>query len=86
MALRCLTQEREKDLNRTESTALLALRTQQGMAYESGVAEVIDCLAGSVLRREPHREVHRAIERIEGRVGMLTGIEQVWARSAKSAP
>jgi methylmalonyl-CoA mutase N-terminal domain/subunit len=69
----------------SENSALLALRTQQVLAYESGVAEVIDPLAGSYyvesLTNQIEQEVHRAIERVEARGGMLAGIEQGWAQS-----
>ena len=37
----------------TEEAARLALRTQQIIAYEAGVTETPDPLAGSLLRREP---------------------------------
>ena len=37
----------------TEEAARLALRTQQILAYEAGVTETPDPLAGSLLRREP---------------------------------
>ena len=38
----------------TEKSALLALRTQQILAYESGATRAIDPLGGSFLRRTPH--------------------------------
>jgi methylmalonyl-CoA mutase N-terminal domain/subunit len=66
----------------TEHSALLALRTQQILAYESGAADVIDPLAGSYyvenLTDQIESEVNRAIEQIEQRGGMLRGIEQGW--------
>jgi methylmalonyl-CoA mutase N-terminal domain/subunit len=68
----------------SEHSALLALRTQQVLAYESGVAEVIDPLAGSYyvesLTNQIEDEVNKAIAAIEARGGMLVGIEQGWAR------
>ena len=69
----------------SERSALLALRTQQVLAYESGVAEVIDPLAGSYyvenLTQQIEAEVHRLLEHIAARGGMLAGIEQGWARA-----
>ena len=69
----------------SEHSALLALRTQQVLAYESGVADVIDPLAGAYyiesLTDQIETEVRRAIEHIEARGGMLAGIEQGWARA-----
>ncbi|MDH3604930.1 MAG: methylmalonyl-CoA mutase family protein, partial [Candidatus Tectomicrobia bacterium] len=69
----------------TERSALLALRTQQVLAYESGVAEVSDPLAGSYyvesLTNQIEEEVKRAIDAIEGRGGMLSGIEQGWVQA-----
>jgi len=69
----------------SERSALLALRTQQVLAYESGVAEVTDPLAGSyyveTLTNQIEEEVQRAIEQIETRGGMLTGIEQGWVQA-----
>jgi methylmalonyl-CoA mutase N-terminal domain/subunit len=69
----------------SERSALLALRTQQVLAYESGVAEVIDPLAGSYyvesLTNQIEEEVNRAIEQIESRGGMLLGIEQGWVQN-----
>ena len=69
----------------SERSALLALRTQQILAYESGVAEVTDPLAGSYyvesLTNQIEEEVQRAIDKIEARGGMLCGIEQGWAQN-----
>ena len=68
----------------SERSALLALRTQQVLAYESGVAEVIDPLAGSYyverLTNQIEEEVRRFMAHIEARGGMLAGIEHGWAR------
>ena len=68
----------------SEHSALLALRTQQVLAYESGAAEVIDPLAGSyyveAMTNQIEAEVNTAIAQIEARGGMLAGIEQGWAR------
>jgi methylmalonyl-CoA mutase N-terminal domain/subunit len=69
----------------SERSALLALRTQQVLAYESGAADVADPLAGSYyvesLTNQIEEEVSRYLERIEARGGMLAGIEQGWARA-----
>jgi methylmalonyl-CoA mutase N-terminal domain/subunit len=69
----------------SERSALLALRTQQVLAYESGVGEVIDPLAGSYyvenLTNQIEAEVGKTLERIEQRGGMLAGIEQGWAQA-----
>jgi methylmalonyl-CoA mutase N-terminal domain/subunit len=69
----------------SERSALLALRTQQVLAYESGVAEVIDPLAGSYyvesLTNQIEAEVCRYLERIAARGGMLAGIEAGWAQA-----
>ena len=69
----------------TERSALLALRTQQVLAYESGVAEVSDPLAGSYyvenLTNQIEEAVKQAIDGIESRGGMLSGIEQGWVQS-----
>jgi methylmalonyl-CoA mutase N-terminal domain/subunit len=63
----------------TESSARLALRTQQVLAEESGVADVVDPLGGSYLLESWTREIHdRAlalIETVEEMGGALAGIE-----------
>ncbi|MSQ36628.1 MAG: methylmalonyl-CoA mutase [Dehalococcoidia bacterium] len=64
----------------TEQTVELALRTQQVIAYESGVADVIDPLAGSyyieALTDRVESEAMAYLQRIEDLGGALTGIEQ----------
>ena len=69
----------------SERSALLALRTQQVLAYESGAAEVIDPLAGSYyvesLTNRFEEEIRSAMARIEARGGMLSGVEQGWAQA-----
>ena len=81
----------------TEDAAKLALRTQQVLAYESGVPDVIDPLGGSwyVEERTDHiealaEEIFAEIQRLgDGSMldGVLTGIEQGWfqRRIAESA-
>ncbi len=50
----------------TESAALLALRTQQVIAHESGVSDTVDPLAGSYLVEKLTDEIeHEAMEYIE---------------------
>jgi methylmalonyl-CoA mutase, N-terminal domain len=64
----------------TEEAARLALRTQQVIAHESGVADVADPLGGSyVIEAWTEEIVQRArdyIRRIEGMGGALAGIER----------
>jgi methylmalonyl-CoA mutase N-terminal domain/subunit len=63
----------------TEKAVQIALRTQQVIAYESGVADVIDPLAGSyeleVLTDRIETEARKYIERIEDMGGSLRAIE-----------
>ncbi|MDP6622822.1 MAG: methylmalonyl-CoA mutase family protein [Alphaproteobacteria bacterium] len=64
----------------SEHSALLALRTQQVLAHESGAAEVIDPLGGSYyvesLTDQIETEVNRYIARIEAEGGMLKAIDE----------
>lgn len=64
----------------TEHAALLALRTQQVLAYESGIADTIDPLAGAYfiekLTDEIEQRARAYIERIEAIGGMLAAIEK----------
>jgi methylmalonyl-CoA mutase N-terminal domain/subunit len=63
----------------TEEAALLALRTQQVIAYESGVTATVDPLAGSYyieyLTDEIERRARERIEQLEATGGTLRGIE-----------
>src|SRR5260370_22758857 len=63
----------------TEDAARLALRTQQVIAYESGVADTADPLAGSYaieqLTNEIEQRVTGYLERIDPMGGMLRAIE-----------
>jgi methylmalonyl-CoA mutase N-terminal domain/subunit len=69
----------------TAETAQLALRTQQVLAYESGVAEVVDPLAGSYyiesLTDEIERRAWEYIERIDERGGALAAVESGFLQS-----
>ena len=63
----------------TAETAELALRTQQVLAYESGVADVVDPLAGSYyvesLTDDIERRAWEYIQRIDERGGALQAVE-----------
>jgi methylmalonyl-CoA mutase, N-terminal domain len=64
----------------TAESATLALRTQQTIAYESGVTEIIDALGGSyaveALTDKIEKEAMRLIEEVESRGGMVEAIEK----------
>ncbi len=63
----------------TEESVTIALRTQQIIAYESGVADTIDPLAGSYyvehLTNEIERRAWELIDRVEKMGGVLKAIE-----------
>ncbi len=63
----------------TESAARIALRTQQVIAYESGVADTVDPFAGSYAIEELTTQLEKAavdyIEKIDAMGGMLRAIE-----------
>ena len=64
--------------------ALLALRTQQVLAHESGVADTADPLAGAfaieALTAEIERRALELMERLEASGGMLAAIESGWVQ------
>jgi methylmalonyl-CoA mutase N-terminal domain/subunit len=64
----------------TEAAATLALRTQQILAYETGVTAVADPLGGSYflesLTDDLIREAYATFERIDAIGGMIPAIEQ----------
>ena len=64
----------------TEHAAKLALRTQQVLAYETGVPDTVDPLAGSyfleTLTDQLQERVERYLEKIEGMGGAVAAIEQ----------
>ena len=66
----------------SEEAATLALRTQQVVAFESGLADVIDPLGGSyfveALTDQIEEEVEVYLRRIEDHGGMLEAIESGW--------
>jgi methylmalonyl-CoA mutase N-terminal domain/subunit len=69
----------------TEESATLALRTQQILAYESGVADVIDPLAGSyyveAMTNQIEAEAEALIAQIESMGGAVKLIETGWIQS-----
>ncbi|MGI8872925.1 MAG: acyl-CoA mutase large subunit family protein [Egibacteraceae bacterium] len=73
----------------SEETAELALRTQQVLAYETGVPAVADPLGGSwyveQLTDTYESEVERLIAEIDERGGMVACIESGWVQSEISA-
>lgn len=64
----------------TEESVTIALRTQQILAYETGVADTVDPLAGSYFIESLTNEIeHRArelIKEVERRGGAVSAIEQ----------
>jgi methylmalonyl-CoA mutase N-terminal domain/subunit len=70
----------------TEKAVRIALRTQQILAFESGVPNTIDPLAGSYyvesLTDELEREALELFAEIDGMGGVVPGIEQGWFQQA----
>ncbi|PYO47961.1 MAG: methylmalonyl-CoA mutase [Gemmatimonadetes bacterium] len=66
----------------TEDAVRLALRTQQILAYETGIPNVIDPLGGSyyveTLTTELEREAESLFEQIEKVGGVVRGLETGW--------
>jgi methylmalonyl-CoA mutase N-terminal domain/subunit len=75
----------------TEDSVTVALRTQQVLAYETGVPNVMDPLGGSFyvekLTNDLEREAEGLFEEIKNIGGVVKGIEQGWFQRniAKSA-
>ena len=75
----------------TEPAVQVALRTQQILAYETGVPNVMDPLGGSyyveALTDEMEREAEALFEQIEAVGGVVKGLEEGWfqKRIAESA-
>ncbi len=73
----------------TERAARLALRTQQVIAYETGVTKTVDPLAGSFyvesLTDEIEKQVYAYLDLIEKRGGMVPCIESGYIQSEISA-
>src|SRR5437763_6237251 len=63
----------------SEHAVTLALRTQQVLAYETGVTSTVDPLGGSyfveALTRQMQQQARAYFDRIEGRGGMIAAIE-----------
>jgi methylmalonyl-CoA mutase N-terminal domain/subunit len=68
-----------------EDAARLALRTQQVIAYESGVANTVDPVAGSyaieALTDEIERRAFQYLDKIDSLGGMLQAIENGWVQN-----
>jgi len=68
----------------SQESALLALRTQQVLAFESGATDTVDPLAGSYfvesLTARLEREARELIARVDARGGMLAAIEAGWVQ------
>jgi methylmalonyl-CoA mutase N-terminal domain/subunit len=66
----------------TEASARLALRTQQVLAHESGIGDIVDPLGGSYavesLTSEIEKRAEEHIARIDEMGGMVAAIEQSW--------
>ncbi len=64
----------------TEESARIALRTQQIIAYESGVADTVDPMGGSyyieALTDQMEQEIWRYIEKIDELGGAVSAVEQ----------
>lgn len=64
----------------TEESVMIALRTQQILAYETGVANTVDPLAGSYyvesLTDEMERQAKKYIDKVKEMGGMLNAIEE----------
>jgi methylmalonyl-CoA mutase N-terminal domain/subunit len=69
----------------TADAARLALRTQQIIAWESGVTNTVDPVGGSVaietMTETMERQVFDLLDAVEHRGGMLSAIETGWVQS-----
>lgn len=69
----------------SEHAVTLALRTQQVLAYETGVTNTVDPLGGSYfvesLTRQMQAEAHTYFDRIESLGGMIAAVESGFFRS-----
>jgi methylmalonyl-CoA mutase N-terminal domain/subunit len=70
----------------TEASARLALRTQQILAYESGVGDIVDPLGGAYAVESLTREIESRAQEIIGKIdemgGMVAAIEQHFPQRA----
>ena len=68
----------------SEESARMALRTQQILALESGVAQTVDPLAGSYylesLTTSIEQQARSYLERIDAQGGMVAAIERGWVQ------
>ncbi|MCX5909443.1 MAG: methylmalonyl-CoA mutase family protein, partial [Deltaproteobacteria bacterium] len=68
----------------TEETARLALRTQQVLAFETGVADTADPLGGSyyveALTKAMQEQMEALMARIDARGGMIRSIQEGWVQ------
>jgi methylmalonyl-CoA mutase N-terminal domain/subunit len=68
----------------TERAARLALRTQQVIAFETGVTDVVDPLGGSALVEEWTEEIRsrarKIVEKIDSFGGAVAAIESGWVQ------
>jgi methylmalonyl-CoA mutase, N-terminal domain len=73
----------------TEFSAELALRTQQIIAYESGIAKSVDPLGGSHLVEYLTDRMEKEIERVMGEIdaygGVVKAIEEGWLQARLAA-
>jgi methylmalonyl-CoA mutase, N-terminal domain len=69
----------------TEESSRIALRTQQVLAYETGVTRTIDPLAGSyyveALTNRMEQEIRKGIDDVGARGGMAHAIREGWLES-----
>lgn len=69
----------------TEKSARIALATQQILAYETGVPDVVDPLGGSyyveTLTDQVEKEIVDYLDQIEKEGGLMRAIESGWVRS-----
>jgi methylmalonyl-CoA mutase N-terminal domain/subunit len=70
----------------TEESATIALRTQQVLAYETGVPQIVDPLAGAYALESKtldiEREARTLIEKIDAMGGALAAIESGFVQKA----
>src|SRR5262249_11548256 len=68
----------------SEHAVTLALRTQQVLAYETGVTNTVDPLGGSyfveAMTRQMQQEARAYFDRIEGQGGLIAAIEKGFFR------
>jgi methylmalonyl-CoA mutase, N-terminal domain len=69
----------------TEESSRIALRTQQVLAYETGVTKTIDPLAGSyyveAMTDRMDKEIRRGLSELEAQGGMAKAVKSGWLES-----